>query len=412
MNAIELEQAYCAHTAALLPVVLARGTGVWVWDVEGTRYLDMTSAGGAAVLGHAPPRLLAVLTEQARRLSIAPRTCHSERLGLFAQRLCALSGLDGMIPMNSGAEAVETALKAARRWGYRIKSIAPNQAEIVVVDGNCHGCTTTLSGLSDETSRWADLGPFAPGFITIPFGSTDALRNAITPRTCALLIEPIQGEDGVRVPPTGFLRELRALCERENVLLLLDEVRTGLARTGKPFAFQHDGILPDGLVVGTALGGGLLPASAFVARSALLEQFEPGDHESTCAGNPLAAAVGLAVLDQLQEDHLAEHSAELGQYLLARLRAVRSPLIRDVRGRGLWVGVELDPARASARDLMRRMQQRHVLVDETRDTVVRFSPPLVIGRAEIDQAVGVFKAVLGDMEEAADPDAAGTSVPG
>lgn len=398
MDAIELEARYCAQNYAPLPVVLSHAKGVWAWDTDGTRYLDMMGAYSAVSHGHAHPVLVAALTAQAQRLSIVSRAFYSDRLGPFLQRLCELTGLHGVIPMNTGAEAVETAIKAARRWGYRIKHIPDGRAEIIVADGNFHGRTTTLVGFSSEPSYRADFGPFAGGFVRVPFGDIEAVQRAITPHTCAILFEPIQGEAGIIVPPDGFLRQLRTLCDEHKLLLLLDEIQSGLGRTGKWFAFQHENILPDGVMLGKALGGGLLPVSAFVARDEVIALFEPGSHGSTFGGNPLAAAVGLAALDVIADEDLPGRSHELGDYLLTRLKAIHSPLIREVRGRGLWIGVEMLPGTVNAHDLAQRMLRRHILVKETHDTVLRFAPPLIIERAEIDLAVSAFKAVLAEAE--------------
>ncbi|GAB3625991.1 Ornithine aminotransferase 2 [Pandoraea terrae] len=398
MDEIDLEERFCAHNYAPLPVVLSHAKGVWAWDVEGTRYLDMMSAYSAVSHGHAHPVLVAALAAQAQRLGVVSRAFYSDRLGPFLKRLCDLTGLDGAIPMNTGAEAVETAIKAARRWGYRVKGIPSGRAEIIVADGNFHGRTTTIVGFSSEAEYRADFGPFAPGFVSVPFGDIEAVRRAITPNTCAVLFEPIQGEAGVVLPPDGFLRQLRTVCNEAHVLMLLDEVQSGLGRTGKWFAFQHENIVPDGIALGKALGGGLLPVSAFVASAEIIDLFEPGSHGSTFGGNPLAATIGLAALDVMDDEDLPGRSAELGEYFLARLHAIHSPLIREVRGRGLWIGVEMHPGTITAHDLALRMLRRHILVKETRDTVLRFAPPLVIDRAEIDLAVSAFKAVIAEAE--------------
>lgn len=398
MDEIALERRYGAHHYAPLPVVLAHAKGVWAWDVDGIRYLDMMSAYSAVSHGHAHPRLVAALTAQAQRLGVVSRAVHSDQLGRFLERLCALTSLDGAIPMNTGAEAVETAIKAARRWGYRVKGIAPDRAQIIVADGNFHGRTTTIVGFSSEPAYRADFGPFAPGFERVPFGDIDAVRRAITPDTCAVLFEPIQGEGGIVVPPDGFLKDLRRLCDEQHVLMLLDEIQSGLGRTGRWFAYQHEDILPDGVMLGKALGGGLLPVSAFVATRDIIDLFEPGSHGSTFGGNPLAAAVGLAALQVMEDEDLPGRSAELGEYLRSRLRAIHTPLIRDVRGRGLWVGIDIDPAHANAHDLALRLLRRHILAKETRDTVLRLAPPLIIERSEIDLCIAALKAVIAEVE--------------
>ncbi|VVD78010.1 ornithine--oxo-acid transaminase [Pandoraea terrigena] len=398
MNEIEREQRFGAHNYAPLPVVLSHAKGVWVWDVEGNRYLDMMSAYSAVSHGHAHPRLVAALTAQAQRLAVVSRAFYTDRLGAFLERLCDLTTLGGALPMNTGAEAVETAIKAARRWGYSVKRIPADKAEIIVADGNFHGRTTTIVGFSSEPAYRADFGPFAPGFVRVPFGDIDAVRAAITPNTCAVLFETIQGEGGIVIPPDGFLRALRQLCTEHNVLMLLDEIQSGLGRTGRWFAYQHENVVPDGVMLGKALGGGLLPVSAFVARRDIIDLFEPGSHGSTFGGNALAATVALEALDVMADEDLPGHSAEMGEYLLSRLRAIHSPLIREVRGRGLWAGIEIDPARADAHDLSMRMLRRRVLAKETRATVLRLAPPLVIERAEIDTCISALKAVLAEAE--------------
>lgn len=399
MNEIERERRYGAHHYAPLPVVLSHAKGVWAWDIEGNRYLDMMSAYSAVSHGHAHPRLVATLTAQAQRLGIVSRAFYSDQLGPLLERLCDLTTLGGAIPMNTGAEAVETAIKAARRWGYTVKHIPADQAEIIVADGNFHGRTTTIVGFSSEPGYRADFGPFAPGFIRVPFGDIDAVRAAITPNTCAVLFEPIQGEGGIVIPPDGFLKQLRLLCNEQNVLMLLDEIQSGLGRTGRWFAYQHEDVVPDGITIGKALGGGLIPVSAFVARRDVIDLFNPGSHGSTFGGNPLAAAVALEALNVLADEELPQRSAEMGEYLLARLRAIHTPLIREVRGRGLWIGIEVDPRYADAHDLAIRLLRRHILCKETRSTVLRLAPPLVIERAEIDLCVAAIKAVIAEVEE-------------
>ncbi|WP_029012608.1 ornithine--oxo-acid transaminase [Niveispirillum irakense] len=396
-EAISVEQRWCAHNYKPLPVVIDRAEGVWMWDVEGTRYLDMMSAYSAVNLGHGHPRILRAMIEQASRVAVISRAFHSEKLGPFLRRLCALSGLDGACPMNTGAEAVETAIKAARRWGYKVKGIPADQAEILVAEGNFHGRTSTIVGFSSEAAYRDGFGPFAPGFRIIPYGDADAMEAAIGPNTAAILVEPIQGEAGIVVPPEGYLRRLREICDRRNVLLILDEIQSGLGRTGKWFAFQHEGIVPDGLCLGKALGGGVMPVSAFVARQDLIDMFVPGNHGSTFGGNPLAAAVGLEALETLDEEGLVARSAELGDHMMRRLSAIDSPAIRAVRGRGLWVGVEIDPAFATARAVCEALMQRGVLSKETHDTVIRFAPPLVISREELDWAIDRFAETLAAM---------------
>jgi ornithine aminotransferase len=399
-KAIALEQRVAAHNYAPLPVVLEAGRGEWLTDVDGRRYLDMMSAYSAVSHGHAHPRLVAKLVEQANAVAVTSRAYHTAALGPFLQKVVELTGLDRALPANGGAESVETAIKAARRWGYRVKGIPADRAEIVVARGNFHGRSTTIVGFSSESSYRADFGPFVPGFRHFDFGDIESLAAAITDTTCAVLIEPIQGEAGIVVPPDGFLRAARELCTRRRVLLILDEIQSGLGRTGRWFAFQHEGIRPDGLILGKALGGGLLPVSCFVATHEVMDLFEPGSHGSTFGGNPLAAAVGLEALRVMEDENLVTRSAALGSHLLARLRAIDSRLIRAVRGRGLWVGVDLDPRLVSARALVERMAERGVLTKDTHETVIRFAPPLMIQRAALDWGIDMFIETLREFEPA------------
>jgi len=393
-NARTLEQRYGADNYAPLPVVLTRGEGVHLWDESGRCYLDMMSAYSAVSFGHGHPKLVAALTQQAQRLAVTSRAFHSDRLGPFLQRLCTMTGMARALPMNSGAEAVETALKAARKWGYRVKGIADGRAQILVAENNFAGRTTTIVGFSSEPQYREGFGPFAPGFATVPFGDADALEAAITPDTCAFLVEPIQGEAGIVVPPAGYLKRVREICTRRNVLLICDEIQTGLGRTGALLACDHDGIRPDGLTLGKALGGGLLPVSAFLAREDVMAVFGPGDHGSTFGGNPLAAAVGDAALQLLAEENLAERARVLGAHLMLRLRALGHPAITQVRGRGLLVGIDIDPAFASARAVCEGLMEEGVLTKDTHDTVVRLAPPLIVTREQIDQTVDALERVL------------------
>lgn len=386
-RAVALEDRWCAHTYKPLPVVASRAQGAWIWDTAGRRYLDMMSAYSAVNVGHAHPRILAALTAQAGRLAVVSRAFHTDQLGPFLERLCTLAGMDAACPMNSGAEAVETAIKAARRWGYRHRGIPDGQAEIIVASGNFHGRTTTIISFSSDAEYRAGFGPYTPGFRIVPFGDLDAMAAAVGPNTAAILVEPIQGEAGIVLPPPGYLKGLRALADRAGVLLILDEIQSGLGRTGRWFAFQHEDIRPDGLCLGKALGGGVLPVSAFLARGEVMEVFNPGSHGSTFGGNPLACAVGLEALSVIAEEGLVERSAELGAHLMRRLAALSSPLIREIRGRGLWVGVELDPARTTARPVVEELMRRGVLSKETHETVIRLAPPLIIDRADLDWAI-------------------------
>jgi ornithine--oxo-acid transaminase len=384
MDSIALEKSVTAANYDSLPVVLRDAKGVWVHDTEGRRYLDMMSAYSAVSLGHSHPRILKAMMEQASRLAVTSRAYHTELLGPFLERLVAITGLDMALPMNTGAEAVETAIKAARRWGYRSKKIARDKAEIIAANNNFHGRTTTIVGFSSDETYRDGFGPFDGGFRLVDFGDGWAVEQAITPNTCAVLIEPIQGEAGIVVPPEGYLKELRAICDRHNVLLILDEVQSGLGRTGRWFAHQHESIKPDGLILGKALGGGVYPVSAFVATRDLMSVFNPGSHGSTFGGNPLAARIGIEALAVIEEEHLVERSAEMGGYLLDRLRAMRSNIVKDVRGRGLWVGVEVDSNAISARAVCDALLKEGVLSKDTHGTVLRFAPPLTITRDEID----------------------------
>lgn len=396
--AIAREAVVAARNYLPLPVVLREGRGEWVTDVEGKRYLDMMSAYSAVSHGHAHPRLLRALIEQAQHVAVTSRAYHTDTLGPFLEKLVGLTGLDRALPASGGAESVETAIKAARRWGYRARGIAEDRAEIVVACGNFHGRSTTIISFSTEPDYRTGFGPFTPGFRHFEFGNSESLAEAISDNTCAVLIEPIQGEAGIVVPPAGFLQAARKLCDERNVLLILDEIQSGLGRTGRWFAFQHEGVSPDALILGKALGGGLLPVSCFVARADVMEVFEPGSHGSTFGGNPLAAAVALEALRVIEEEGLVARSAALGTHLLDRLGRLDSPLIRAVRGRGLWAGVDLDPMRVSARKVVERLADNGVLSKETHETVIRFAPPLTISREALDWGIDVFAETLREFE--------------
>ena len=395
---IELESRFGANTYHPLPVLLTRGEGVYLFDAQGKRYLDMMSAYSAVSFGHSHPVLVRALTEQAQRLAVTSRAFHTDRLGPFLQTLCRITGMDRALPMNSGAEAVETGIKAARKWAYKVKRVPAGQAQIIVASGNFSGRTTTLVGFSSEAQYRDGFGPFTPGFVTVPFGDAAALEAAISANTAAFIVEPIQGEAGIIVPPAGYLKAVREICTRHNVLMICDEVQTGLGRTGKLLACDHEGVRPDGLMLGKALGGGLLPVSAFLARADVMAQFTPGDHGSTFGGNPLAAAVGQAALELLESEHLAERSHEQGDYLMAELRKLGHPAITDIRGKGLLIGVEIDPAFASARAVCEALMLEGVLTKDTHHTVVRLAPPLTIERAQIDFAVAALGRVLRTLE--------------
>lgn len=396
---IDLENEYCAQNYNPLPVVLTRGQGVYVWDDAGTRYLDMMSAYSAVSHGHSHPRLINALIEQARELSIVSRAFHTDGLGAFLQRACELTGMERALPMNTGAEAVETAIKAARKWAYDAKGVAPDQAEVIACTGNFHGRTIAIVAMSSEQQYKDGFGPFPPGFSLAEYGSVEALEQAITPNTAAFLVEPMQGEGGIIIPPKGYLSACAEVCRRNNVLLICDEIQTGLGRTGTLLAAQHESVQPDGLILGKALGGGILPVSLFLARSDVMDVFTPGDHGSTFGGNPLAARVGLEALNVIVEEDLAGRSRELGAYLLGELREIDSPLITEARGAGLFIGLEIDPKRASAREVCERLMQRGLLSKETHSTVVRLAPPLVITKEEIDWAVGEIRGVLFEMDQ-------------
>jgi ornithine--oxo-acid transaminase len=394
MDFIASERAVSAANYAPLPVVLSEAKGVWLTDTSGRRYLDMMSAYSAVSLGHGHPRILKAMREQAERLAVTSRAYHNDVLGPFLTRLVELTGLDMALPMNTGAEAVETAIKAARRFGYRRRGIPDGQARIIAAEGNFHGRTTTIVGFSSEESYRDSFGPFDGGFDLVPFGDAEALASAITPTTCAVLIEPIQGEGGIIVPPDGYLEEVRAICDEHGVLLILDEVQSGLGRTGRWFAFEHENVKPDGLILGKALGGGVYPVSALVGTRDLMGVFDPGSHGSTFGGNALAARIGLEALAVIEEEHLVERSAEQGAYLLDRLASLRSNIIVDVRGRGLWAGVEIDSDVVSARSLCEALAREGVLTKDTHETVVRFAPSLTITREELDWGLERVERVL------------------
>lgn len=391
---IALEKRFGATNYAPLPVVLARGEGVWLWDDQDRRYLDMLSAYSAVSFGYGHPRLLAALTEQARRLAVTSRAFYSTTLPPFLARLCEVTGMDRALPMSTGAEGVETAIKCARKWAYTVKKVPDGQAEILCCAGNFHGRTSTIVGFSSEPQYRESFGPFCGGFVHVPFGDARALKAAITPNTAAFLVEPVQGEAGIIVPPEGYLTECARICRENHVLLIVDEVQTGLGRTGKVLACHHEGVKPDGIVLGKALGGGLLPVSAFCAREEVMGVFRPGDHGSTFGGNALGAAVGLAALEVLLDERLAERAAEMGAYLLKRLKAISSPVVADVRGKGLLIGVELDPKRVSARAFVETLLRHGVLSKDTHGTVARFAPPLVVKREELDWGVERICAAL------------------
>jgi ornithine--oxo-acid transaminase len=396
-TSIALEHRYAARNYDPLPVVLTKGEGSWLWDEHGRRYLDMMSAYSAVSCGHAHPRIVATLIDQAQKLAVTSRAFHNPVLPRLMERLARLTGLSRVIPSSGGAEAVETALKSARKWGYQVKGIPADKAEIIVCRSNFHGRSIAIVGFSSEPQYRDGFGPFAPGFAAIPFGDAGALARAIGPNTAAFLVEPIQGEGGIIVPPPGYLAQCARICRERNVLLICDEIQTGLGRTGKFLACEHEGVTPDGVILGKALGGGLLPVSAFVATDAVMSVFAPGDHGSTFGGNPLAAAVALSALDVIADERLVERSASEGAHLMARLATIRSPLIKDVRGKGLFIGIEVDRERITARAVVDRLLARGILSKDTHGTVIRFAPPLNVERSALDWAVEEVRAVFAEL---------------
>ena len=391
---IALEEKYGAHNYHPLDVVITRAEGIWVWDVEGKRYLDFLSAYSALNQGHCHPKIYQAMVEQAQKVTLTSRAFRNDQLGKFYKILSEISGLPRVLPMNSGAEAVETALKAARKWAYKVKGVPENLAEIIVCANNFHGRTITIISFSTEEQYRDGFGPLTPGFKVIPFGDTSALKEAITPNTAAFLVEPIQGEGGIIVPPEGFLKEAEAICKENNILLIVDEIQTGLGRTGKMFAFQHENIQPDGIIVGKALSGGFYPISAFISTEEVMGVFHPGDHGSTFGGNPLAAAIAQAALQVLIEEKLPDRAAELGTYFMEQLRKIDSPYVKEVRGKGLLIGVELREEAGGARRFCEALEKEGLLAKETHENIIRFAPPLVITREDIDWAMERITKVL------------------
>jgi ornithine--oxo-acid transaminase len=392
---IEIEEQWGAPNYHPLPVVVERAEGVWLYDVDGNRYLDCLAAYSAVNQGHAHPRILQTMVEQAHRVTLTSRAFRNDQLPLFCKELAALCGMEMVLPMNTGAEAVETAIKAARRYGYEVKGIEADRAEIIVCENNFHGRTTTIVGFSSEEAYRDGFGPFAPGFVIVPFGDLEALRAAIKPETCGFLFEPIQAEAGINIPPSGYIRDAVELCRSEGVLAIADEIQTGLGRTGRMFACDHEEVQPDLYVLGKALSGGFYPVSALVGPRRILELFRPGSHGSTYGGNPLGCAVARSALAVLQDEDLVRRSAEHGAWLLETLKAeLKHPSIRDIRGRGLLIGIELD---VPARGRCEALQERGVLCKETHDFVIRFAPPLVVEREELEFAVRQLKEVFSEV---------------
>ncbi len=388
---IALEDRYGAHNYRPLDVVIARGSGVWLYDVEGRKYLDCLAAYSAVNQGHCHPAIIDALVEQASRVTLTSRAFRNDQLPPLVRDIAELTRMDAVLLMNTGAEAVETAIKAARKWGYQVKGIPDEEAEIIVCRNNFHGRTISLVSASTEPQYRRGFAPFTPGFRVVPFGDVAALEAAITPRTCAFLVEPIQGEAGVIIPPAGYLRAVAEVCRRERVLLLADEIQSGLGRTGRWFACDHEDVVPDGIILGKALAGGCYPVSAFASRSEVMDVFSPGDHGSTFGGNPLGCAVARAALRVLRDESLVERTPALGEYFMSLLRQIDSPVIREVRGRGLWMAIELT---TRARPYAEALARQGVLCKETHDTILRIAPPLVIERSDIDWAAERMADVL------------------
>ena len=391
---IALEERWGAHNYHPLDVVVQRAEGVWVWDVEGNKYLDFLAAYSAVNQGHCHPRILAALLEQARSVTLTSRAFRNDQLGLFYKELCELTGFQKFLPMNTGAEAVETALKAARKWAWQVKGIPDGQSEIITFANNFHGRTITIVSFSTEEAYRAGFGPFTPGFRVLPYGDAEAVAAAMHPNVAAVLVEPIQGEAGIVVPPAGYLRRLREITREHNALLICDEIQSGLGRTGKLFAYEHEAIRPDVVIVGKALSGGFYPVSGILADDEVMGVFHPGEHGSTYGGNPMAAAVARAALAVLVEEGMVGRSAELGPYFMDRLRAISSPHVKEVRGKGLWIGIELHREAGGARRFCEALQKLGLLCKETHDHVIRIAPPLTITKGEIDWAVERLEQVL------------------
>jgi len=399
---IKKEALFGAQNYAPLSVVLEKGEGAYLWDVDGNKYLDMVSAYSAVSHGHSHPELVKIIKEQAGKLAITSRAFYTEPFGDFLEKLTSVSGFENVLTMNTGAEAVETAIKAARRWGYKTKGIQENAAEIIVADGNFHGRTTTIVGFSSEESYKDGFGPFGKGFIEAKFCWTEcdlnesikSFEEKINKNTCAVLVEPIQGEAGIRVPQNGWLKKLREICSKNNVLLILDEIQSGLGRTGKLFAYEHEDIKPDGLILGKALGGAMLPISAFLSSKEVMNHFNAGSHGSTFGGNPLATKVATRAIELLFEDNLIENSNILGEYFKSKLKAIDNKIIKDVRGKGLWIGMELEDADINAKHLCLMLLNEGLLCKETHKTVIRFAPPLMITKKELDWAVAKITKVI------------------
>lgn len=391
---INIESEYGANNYKPLNVVLCEGKGAWVTDVDGNRYLDCLSAYSAVNQGHCHPRIVQASIDQAQKIGLTSRAFRNDKLGLFYKKLADLTGYEMVLPMNSGAEAVESAIKIARKWAYAVKGIPRYEAEIIVAEGNFHGRTTTIVSFSTEEFYKEMFGPFTPGFIVVPYGDAEAIKAAITPNTAAVMLEPIQGENGVIIPPDGYLKQVAEYCKENNVLFIADEIQTGLCRTGKWFACQYEDVRPDVTVIGKALSGGMYPISAVLSDKNILGLFLPGEHGSTFGGSPMAAAIGIAALEVLEEEHLAERATELGEYFMGELRKIDAPVIKEIRGRGMLIGVELYPEAGGARRYCEMLQAEGILAKETHDHVIRFAPPLVIDKADLDWALTKIAGVL------------------
>jgi ornithine--oxo-acid transaminase len=391
---IQLEEVFGAHNYKPLDVVLTRGRGIWVWDVEGNEYMDCLSAYSAVNQGHCHPKIMQTMIEQAQRLTLTSRAFRNDQLGLFYKELCELTRSHKVLPMNSGAEAVETVIKAIRKWGYKVKGIPDDRAEIIVCENNFHGRTIAIIGFSTEAQYRDGFGPFPAGFNIVPFGDAAALETAITPNTVGVLLEPIQGEAGVIIPPPGYLKDVKAICEKNDIVLILDEIQTGLGRTGKLLAEEHEDIEADVTVIGKALSGGFYPISAVLSNKEVLGVFMPGDHGSTFGGNPLACAVARTALKVLVEENMIENAQKVGDYFLSQLKEIDSPFIKEVRGRGLLIGVELLPEAGGARSFCERLKTKGLLCKETHENVIRFAPPLVITETQIDWAMERIEPIL------------------
>jgi len=394
MTPVELENKYGAHNYHPLPVMITRGKGIYVWDEKNKKYMDMMSAYSALSHGHCHPRLVEALTHQAKTVAVVSRAFYSETLGKFLQKACELTGMSRALPMNSGAEAVETALKAARKWAYKVKKVPENQAEIIACTNNFHGRTISIVSMSTEAQYRDGFGPFPTGFKIVQYGDAQALEKEITPNTAAFIVEPIQGEAGIIVPPPGYLKACEEICRKHNVLFITDEIQTGLGRTGKLLASQHENVKPDGITLGKALGGGLMPVSLFLAREDVMDVFTPGDHGSTFGGSPLAAAVGYEALNVLVEEELIQHAHTIGEYFMGELKKIKSPLIKDLRGKGLLIGIEIDTQIKPAREICLELLKLGLLSKETHHTVIRLAPPLIITKEQIDEAMGIIKQVI------------------